>query len=118
MSTTFTLAKEKLDGEFLQGFETGILIRSDARAFKEFSCPTPESDNAMISQIQQIITPLKLAASMSKQEKMTTIIHQLETFVTALNDMTSVFTETYDGGDFCKGLIFGRDGANMLYEVA
>jgi hypothetical protein len=29
--------------------------------------------------------------------------------------MTAVFSDTYDGGDFCKGLIFGRDGVNMLY---
>lgn len=35
-----------------------------------------------------------------------------------MKDMTGVFSVAYDGGDFCKGLIFGRDGANMLYEIA
>ena len=32
--------------------------------------------------------------------------------------MMGVFHSEYDGGDFCKGLIFGRDGSNMLYEIA
>ena len=32
--------------------------------------------------------------------------------------MMGVFHSDYDGGDFCKGLIFGRDGSNMLYEIA
>lgn len=35
-----------------------------------------------------------------------------------MKDMMGVFNQEYDGGDFCKGLVFGRDGANMLYEIA
>ena len=49
---------------------------------------------------------------------MQTVAHQLETFINAMRDMTGVFKDSYDGGDFCKGLIFGRDGGNMLYEIA
>ena len=29
-----------------------------------------------------------------------------------------VFDPSYDGGDFCKGLIFGKDGAAMLFQIA
>jgi len=32
--------------------------------------------------------------------------------------MTSVFSLNYDAGDFCRGLIFAKDGANMLHEIA
>ena len=38
--------------------------------------------------------------------------------LTTMKDIMGVFNSDYDGGDFCKALIFGRDGANMLFEVA
>jgi len=108
---SLSLAMNKLDGEFLSGFESGLLVRNDARAFRDFNCETPESDSALLQQITQIITPLKLAAQMTKQDKFNTMIERVDTLVVSLNDMSGVFSKTYDGGDFCKGLIFGRDGA-------
>ena len=38
-----TVCADKLGGDFLRGFETGISIRTDDRAFKDFSCPEPET---------------------------------------------------------------------------
>lgn len=32
--------------------------------------------------------------------------------------MWAVFADDYDAGDFCRGLIFAKDGANMLHEIA
>jgi hypothetical protein len=108
---SLSLAMNKLDGEFLSGFESGLLVRNDARAFRDFNCETPESESAFLQQITQIVTPLKLAAQMAKQDKFITMIERVDTLVVSLNDMSGVFSKTYDGGDFCKGLIFGRDGA-------
>ena len=30
----------------------------------------------------------------------------------------AVFSTTYDGGDFCAGLVFGMNGADMLTKIA
>lgn len=38
--------------------------------------------------------------------------------MTSIGDMTAVFSAEYDAGDFCRGLIFAKDGASMLYEIA
>ena len=57
---------EKLNQEFLQGFETGILVRDDARAFRDFSCPTPETDNAILNKMTDMIMPMKMLATMTK----------------------------------------------------
>ncbi len=38
--------------------------------------------------------------------------------MTSLSDMTAVFAADYDAGDFCRGLIFAKDGSSMLYEIA
>lgn len=35
-----------------------------------------------------------------------------------MSDMMGVFARDYDAGDFCKGLIFGKDGSAMLYNIA
>jgi len=42
----------------------------------------------------------------------------VETFINTVNDLAAVFGGEYDGGDFCSGLIFGRDGAKMLTDLA
>ena len=46
------------------------------------------------------------------------IVAQIDVFVTSLNDMVGVFSGDYDAGDFCKGLLFGKDGSQMLYNIA
>jgi hypothetical protein len=65
-----------------------------------------------------IITPVKLMASMQQDQRIKNIANSIGTFVTSLIDMMAVFATDYDAGDFCRGLIFGRDGAGMLYEIA
>ena len=111
-------AKGKLNQEFLQGFDTGILVRSDNRAFKDFQCPIPDVRNEGLKKLNQLTGPMKMAATFANNDQLTALTNSLETFVSSMQDMMGVFNADYDGGDFCKGLIFGRDGSNMLYEVA
>jgi len=46
------------------------------------------------------------------------IVAQIDVFFTSLNDMVGVFSGDYDAGDFCKGLLFGKDGSQLLYNIA
>ncbi len=62
--------------------------------------------------------PMKMAATFSKNSQVESFATTLETLANSMKDMMGVFNQEYDGGDFCKGLVFGRDGANMLYEIA
>ena len=65
-----------------------------------------------------MVAPIQMMANMQADSKIKTLVHQISTFVTSISDMTAVFAEEYDAGDFCRGLIFAKDGASMLYEIA
>lgn len=41
------------------------------------------------------------------------MVSTMEVFVNSLSSLMTVFYN-YDAGDFCSGVIFGMNGANML----
>lgn len=40
-----------LTEDFLAGFETGVVVRNDDRAFKDYNCPRPQANDALAKQI-------------------------------------------------------------------
>ena len=62
--------------------------------------------------------PMKITATMTKNDSLLKAANLIDTFINGMKDMVGVFADEYEGGDFCKGLIFGRDGASMLFEIA
>jgi len=118
VATSFVYA-EKLTQDFLKGFETGILIRDDPRALHDYSCPEPdEPETSFVSGFTKAIGPMNMMAKLSKDPRLESVASKITLFVTTLNDVMGIFDEAYDAGDFCRGLIFGKDGAKMLYEIA
>ena len=66
-----------------------------------------------------MVAPMKLMAGMVKgDDKISSMISVVENFLFSVNDFHAILSGNYDGGDFCSGLIFGKDGANMLTEIA
>lgn len=59
------VSAEKMQAEFLKGFETGILVRSDERAFRDFSCPPADTASESISRLVDMMGPVKMAATLS-----------------------------------------------------
>lgn len=57
---------------------------------------------------------MKLMGTMMNDPKVMQIIMAVETFVSGVIEMMTLFNGSYDYGDFCSGLVFGRDGAKML----
>ena len=117
-----SVTKAKLSSDFITGFETGAFIRNDGGAFADYSCPKPEivNNHNFLGQINDMIAPMKLMAGMVKgqDEKLSSVIGVVETFLLSINEMTAILGGNYDGGDFCSGLIFGKDSATMLTEIA
>ena len=54
----------------------------------------------------------------TKDEKLNSLADTIELFTNAASELEVLFYGTYDGGDFCSGLIFGRSGSKMLIEIA
>ena len=57
-------------------------------------------------------------AGMNKDANIARIIEALEVFISTISEIASVFFGEYDGGDFCSGLIFGKDGTVMMLKIA
>ena len=57
---------------------------------------------------------MKLMVGMSKDDKISKIIGAVDVFVNSIAEIAAVFLGDYDEGDFCSGLIFGKDGAVMM----
>jgi hypothetical protein len=66
----FNVSIAKMTQEFIQGFETGILLREDSRAMRDYSCPRPEIENSLVQQASSMIAPMKMMAAMMKEKKL------------------------------------------------
>ena len=109
---------DRLNSDFLKGFDSGVTLRSNRRAINEFNCPKPRPDIEIIDKLDKLVMPMKMAATLGGQKKIADVVDHVQIFTDAMREMMGVFDSAYDGGDFCTGLIFGIDGANMLFDVA
>jgi hypothetical protein len=60
------VASCKLTKDFISGFETGVFLRDDEHAFRDYNCKRPKANNKFSQQIQGLITPMKLMGNMMK----------------------------------------------------
>ena len=62
--------------------------------------------------------PLKMMGGFMQDKNVEAIVSTLDVFATSVTQLIAVFTNSYDGDDFCSGLIFGSNGAQMLVNIA
>lgn len=72
-----------LSEDFIAGFETGVYLRTDDKAFRDYNCPQPEVNDKLGRQIQGLITPMKLMGSMmrDKVENVDEIVNAISVFL-------------------------------------
>ena len=105
-----------LHSEFITGFESGIFMRDNEEIYEEYGCPRARGP-AALSNLNQLMGPLKIMSSLSKDKNVENMVSTVELFVQSLSQLMAVFSG-YDGGEFCSGLIFGSTGASMLTNIA
>ena len=89
MLLTFTFAK--LKQEFIRGFETGILLREDSRAFKDYSCPRPElEEDSFFNKANGVVAPMKLMSAMMKEDKLDKTVKHLDLFIKNISDVVAI----------------------------
>jgi len=118
-----SLTSALLTEDFISGFEAGVYVRNDDRAYGEYNCPKPEANDALARQVQGLITPMKLMGNMmagggSGDKHIKEITDAIAVFIEGVIELMSLFRGDYDQGDFCSGLVFGRDGSKMLLQLA
>ena len=67
--------------------------------------------------MREMMGPIKMMTAFVKDQNIEQLVGTLEIFVSSLSSLMGVFTN-YEGGDFCSGLIFGSNGAQMLTNLA
>ena len=57
-------------------------------------------------------------SGMIKDANVDEMISTIEVYINNISSLMIVFYDGYEGGDFCSGLIFGKNGAEMLTQIA
>ena len=61
--------------------------------------------------------PMKMMlGNMNKGEPMPMLDNALDA-VQAFGKISSLFDEEYDGGEFCKGLLFSKEASRIVFKI-
>ena len=113
-----TKAGVSFNADFVNGFETGVYVRDDPKAFKDYTCGKPKGNSELAKTVKQFQAPIAMMKNMIPDKSMKSVAESVEIFIGAIIDLENVFMGDYDGGDFCSGLVFGISGAKMLIDIA
>ena len=85
---------------------------------KQYGCaaPSKKDENDVIKQVRNGLPLMKMAAK--KNDSMMNMIEVIELFLKDVSGLLTVLSSGYDGGDYCAGLIFGMNGADMLINIS
>ena len=64
-----------------------------------------------------MLAPMKMMSGLLHDANIDKLVTTVELFINSLGSLMVVF-DGYEGGDFCSGLIFGMNGAQMLAHIA
>ena len=103
------------DPEFLRGAQTGMFLTSEEQ-FQDYECETPKPD-AKIQQYIDMAAPMKMMMqNMNKGEPNPMMDNALEA-IQAFGKISAVFDENYEGGEFCKGLLFSKEASRVVFKI-
>ena len=103
------------DPEFMRGAQTGFFLTSEEQ-FEDYSCPTPEINGQMKTYIDMAM-PMKMMFQNMNPEADHPMMDMLFDGALSFARISSVFSEEYDGGAFCQGLLFSKDASKMVWAV-
>merc|ERR1712156_457115 len=103
------------DAEFMRGAQTGFFLQGE-EAFEDYSFPAAH----MKPQVQTYIDMAKPMAQMMKnmnQGKDMPFFDFAFDSMESIGRISSLFDEDYDGGEFCKGLLFSKDAGKIVFSI-
>ena len=105
--------------DFIKGFDEGIKLKENDDPYAVFECPAvvPSKDGGPLKPFTTVYSSAKNVMSLIREKNIESILKTLDVFVKSLNTFVTVFAD-YPGDEFCQGLIFGKEGAFMLVQVA
>ena len=103
------------DPEFLRGAQTGMFLTSEDQ-FEDYSCEAVTIDPKIQTYIDMAAPMKMMMMNMNKGEPNPMIDMALDA-AQAFGKISSIFDEDYDGGEFCKGLLFSKEASRIVFKV-
>ena len=103
------------DSEFLRGAQTGMFLTSEDQ-FEDYSCEPVKVDPKIQTYIDMAAPMKMMMMNMNKGEPNPLLDMALEA-AQAFGKISSIFDEEYDGGEFCKGLLFSKEASKIVFKV-
>ena len=110
-----TAAATAMSGEFIRGCETGIFIMSDEQ-MNDYSCSEVEISRE-VKGYMDMVMPMKMMMQNMNQGKSHPFLEFIEKGTQQIGKIYSLFSDEYDGGDFCQGLIFSHEAGQLILTV-
>ena len=120
MKTPFALAltvaaTQAISGEFIRGCETGIFIMKEEQ-MQDYACPEVEITQ-QIQTYMDMVLPMKMMFQNMNKGQSNSMIDFIEKSTHQIGMIYSLFSEDYDGGEFCQGLIFSHQAGQLMLTV-
>ena len=103
------------DPEFLRGAQTGMFLQSEEQ-FEDYSC-SPVQVDPKIQTYVDMAAPMKMMMQNMNKGEPNPMIDMVLDGVKAFGKISSIFDEDYDGGDFCKGLLFSKEASKIVFKI-
>merc|ERR1712046_172656 len=109
-----------LTGNFLTGFETGIVLRKSPEQMKEYACPKAEIKMEEFRKVKDLLPAVtNIIKGLNKDDvELAHMLQTVEVLLDHMDELIGVFDMKYNGGDFCAGLTFGSKGSELLFKMA
>ena len=117
---TFALAmmmasSQAISSEFINGCQTGIFITSEEQ-MNDYACPEvviPEQ----VKTFMDMIAPMKMMMENMNKGQHNPMVDFIDTSSQQIGRIYALFSDDYDGGEFCKGLIFSHEAGQLVLTV-
>ena len=90
-----------------------MFLSSDDQ-FEDYSCP-PAVIAKQIQQYMDMAKPMQMMLKNMNQGQDNPMFDLALDIGTAFGKIQGVFSEDYDGGEFCRGLIFAKEASKVVF---
>ncbi len=84
---------------------------------KEYGCKTVKNKSQKAKKVEGILEPMKLALNFVPDKDIKNQLKTIDLFLESYIVIMALFDAEFDQGDYCMGLLFGMNGAEMLLDI-
>ena len=103
------------DPEFMRGAQTGFFLSGEDQ-FEDYSCPAADISPAVQTYID-MARPMQMMMKNMNQGQETPMLDFAFDSIQSFARINALFDEEYDGGEFCKGLLFSKDASKIVFTI-